>query len=70
VFRPDYPGFASARGVIEAPNGDPSAKDTAKRYSHVATKYLNQIPHNKDRWPWAGCFGTLIDALERAHDRA
>jgi hypothetical protein len=42
VFRHDYPGFATARGVVEAPNGDPGARDTGKRYSHVALKYLQR----------------------------
>lgn len=40
VFRPDYPGFATARGVVEAPGGRSHERDTEKRYSHVATKYL------------------------------
>ncbi len=44
VFRDDYPGNATARGVVEAPNGD-GARDDGKRYSHVACKYL---PHPED----------------------
>lgn len=43
VFRDDYPGFATARGIIESPNGD-GARDSGKRYSHVAWKYLEQLP--------------------------
>jgi hypothetical protein len=46
VFRPDYPGNATARGVVEAPNGD-GKLDVQKKYAHVATKYLDQYndPH-------------------------
>jgi hypothetical protein len=44
VFRDGYPGNATARGVVEAPNGDPAALDTGKRYSHVACKYLPWEP--------------------------
>lgn len=40
VFRDDYPGNATARGVVEAPDGDPGARDTGKKFSHVALKYL------------------------------
>lgn len=37
VFRPDYPGYANARGVVEAPNGD-GKLDVEKHYSHVSLK--------------------------------
>lgn len=48
VFHPDYPGNATARGIVEAPNGDSTARDTEKRYSHVACKYLQQYePANR-----------------------
>lgn len=64
VFRPDYPGNATARGVVEAPGGDPAARDMGKRYSHVAEKYLREC---------GLCYAdlyTLCDYLDRAHDRA
>ena len=50
--RPDYPGNATARGVVEAPGGDPGARDVGKRYSHVATKYLLQTPNWQDYVPF------------------
>lgn len=62
VFRPDYPGNATARGVVEAPNGD-GKLDTTKRYSHVATKYLDKF---KDGWQR----GVLLNYLHIAHNRA
>jgi hypothetical protein len=69
VFRHDYPGYATARGVVEAPNGD-GALDTDKRYAHVAMKYLRA-------WRDANPSGTmnlqycqLGHFLERAHARA
>lgn len=49
VFRPDYPGNATARGVVEAPNGDSAARDTGKRYSHVAEKYYRNPPRDFTR---------------------
>jgi hypothetical protein len=45
VFRPDYPGFATARGVVEAPGGNPAARDTGKKYAHISDKYLDALPH-------------------------
>lgn len=48
VFQDDYPGFATARGIIESPNGD-GARDSGKRYSHVATKYLEQMSWSEDK---------------------
>lgn len=41
VFQPDYPGNPASRGIVEAPNGD-GALDKAKKFSHVATKYIVQ----------------------------
>lgn len=41
VFSDDYPGYKP--NVVESPNGD-GKLDTEKRYSHVAKKYLDQIP--------------------------
>lgn len=49
VFRPDYPGNATARGVVEAPNGDPGARDVGKKYAHVAVKYYRNEPRNFTR---------------------
>jgi hypothetical protein len=49
VFRDDYPGNATARGVVEAPNGDPAALDTGKKFAHVAMKYLEQMPWSDDK---------------------
>lgn len=60
VFQPDYPGFATARGVVEAPNGDGN-RDGQKRYSHVAEKYLG----DEDKDP-----GELFDYLCAAYDMA
>ncbi len=39
VFRPEYPGNATSRGVVESPHGN-GQLDAQKRYAHVATKYL------------------------------
>lgn len=39
VFRPDYTGYANARGIVEAPNGD-GKLDVEKHYSHVSLKNL------------------------------
>jgi hypothetical protein len=61
VFREDYPGYRPT--VIEAPNGDPTARDTGKRYSHVAVKYVDKF---KDGWARS----VLLDYLWRAHNRA
>lgn len=62
VFRPDYPGNATARGVVEAPNGDAAAKDAGKRYSHVAVKYIDQMGQGT---------GKMLEAyLEEAWSRA
>jgi hypothetical protein len=63
VFRPDYPGNATARGVVEAPGGVPTQLDTGKRYAHVALKYIAQCPHNTDT-------GTLVVFLVEAWSRA
>jgi hypothetical protein len=60
VFRPDYPGNATARGVVEAPNGD-GHRDRQKSYSHVATKYLDKM--------LTGGF-KLKPFLQRAHREA
>jgi hypothetical protein len=43
VFRSDYPGNATARGVVESPHGD-GQLDAQKRYAHVAAKYIEQLP--------------------------
>ena len=65
VFLPDYPGNATARGVVEAPNGD-GKLDATKRYAHVATKYLDKargaltIPD----------YQLLCGALLHAHEQA
>lgn len=64
VFRPDYPGNATARGVVEAPNGDPAARDTQKRYAHVADKYLQGWDEQGDLW--SGRRRYLETMLERA----
>jgi hypothetical protein len=65
VFRPDYPGYRPE--VVEAPNGDATARDTGKRYAHIATKYLRNplwMPgtrkHARVMW----------EALLHAHNRA
>ena len=39
VFRDDYPGFRP--GVVEAPVGNPVARDSGKRFAHVASKYVD-----------------------------
>lgn len=61
VFRGDFPGYRPE--VVEAPNGDATARDTGKRYAHIATKYLDQY---KDGWNRS----VLLEALWRAHNRA
>lgn len=68
VFRPDYPGDATARGVVEAPNGDAAAKDTGKKYAHVAVKYLRAWePTNEfDACEWDILEGYLLEAYRRA----
>ncbi len=48
VFRPDYPGNATARGVVEAPNGDANARDTGKKYAHISDQYLDALPHGRN----------------------
>lgn len=74
VFRPDYPGNATARGVVEAPNGDPAARDTGKRYAHVAEKYLDKMPEYHQKWSQQSdakvLLGFLLKAFWRAHDVA
>jgi hypothetical protein len=65
VFRPDYPGNATARGVVEAPNGDPAARDTGKRYAHVAVKYLPT-----EYGDWTEDHDWLYWKLSQAHARA
>ena len=40
VFRPDYPGYRP--GVVEAPGGNPVARDSGKKFAHVADKYLRK----------------------------
>ncbi len=59
VFRDDYPGYKP--NVAEVPHGDGNI-DRAKRYAHVATKYLDQ------------CYGgesfDLEPYLRRAYDEA
>ncbi len=63
VFQPDYPGNATARGVIESPNGD-GKLDTGKRYAHVAIKYLDKMDtENNHR-------GVLWNALYAAYTQA
>ncbi len=49
VFRSDYPGYKP--DVIESPNGDAAALDAGKRYAHVATKYLDQLPEDTGMYP-------------------
>lgn len=68
VFRPDYPGNATARGVVEAPNGDPAALDSGKRYSHVAEKYLRQ--YSRDVPGASGRVAQLGHFLERTEEIA
>lgn len=70
VFRPDYPGNATARGVVEAPGGDPAARDTGKRYAHVATKYVKQWVDSGAVRAFDPDVLTLFNYLQRAHDRA
>jgi hypothetical protein len=65
VFRPDYPGNATARGVVEAPNGDPAHRDTGKRYSHVALKYLPMVDEE-----WTPEQYYLASMLSLAHSKA
>lgn len=66
VFRDDYPGNATARGVVEAPNGDPAQLDTRKRYAHVAWKYQVQLARgDAPDFPAVGQI-TLRILLERA----
>jgi hypothetical protein len=68
VFRPDYPGNATARGVVEAPAGDPAARDTGKKYAHVALKYLRQMAiSTRDGWADRNI---LDEYLMQAHQRA
>lgn len=61
VFRHDYPGYANARGVVEAPNGD-GKLDVEKHYSHISLKnlaaYTRATYQDRDR---------LSVALIRAH---
>lgn len=57
AFRPDYPGYKPS--VIEIPNGDGKA-DVAKRYAHVAAKYL-ETEEQKE---------ALLPYLFRAHMEA
>lgn len=66
VFRPEYPGNATARGVVEAPNGD-GKLDAQKRYAHVAVKYLRQMGDAGMTW---GQQIRLMGFLDRAHDEA
>ncbi len=56
VFAPGYPGYKP--DVVEAPNGDGN-KDLEKRYSHIAEKYLAQMPRNPDR----AYLQTLLDKV-------
>src|SRR5688572_32092357 len=67
VFRPDYPGNATARGVVEAPNGD-GARDNEKRYSHVAEKYI--VSAIKQSLLFYEDNHALTQALIKAHKRA
>lgn len=73
VFADDYPGYKPE--VVESPNGD-GKLDSAKRYSHVAEKYLSIkkypnnglnleliLQHNEN-------VGTLHSYLAKAHDLA
>jgi len=60
VFRPDYPGYTPK--VIEAPNRD-GVKDTKKRYSHIAVKYLAKFGD-------VALFQALMGYLEEAHAHA
>ena len=60
VFRGDYPGYKPE--VIEIPNGDGKA-DAAKRYAHIALKYL-------PGWGTAAERCILMSALAHAHDVA
>lgn len=69
VFRPDYPGYATARGVVESPNGD-GALDTQKRYSHVATKYIHNGLDAEGNQDLTLAEYTLLQYLRRAHEHA
>lgn len=70
VFRPDYPGNATARGVVEAPNGDSAARDTGKRYSHIAVKYLRQFDEIGRSSQDILDYESLYSYLENAHRRS
>jgi hypothetical protein len=70
VFRPDYPGNATARGVVEAPNGD-GYRDEGKRYAHVSSKNLHAWLDAGDRpRETAEMCLRLLDYLDKAHARA
>lgn len=66
VFRPDYPGNASARGIVEAPHGNGNL-DHLKRYSHVAEKYLQQWEDPRFMGPQDY---QQLEVLWRAYDAA
>jgi hypothetical protein len=69
VFRDDYPGNATARGVVEAPNGDGNL-DATKKYSHVATKYVKQWVDSGAVRGFDPSVLTLFNYMMRAHNRA
>jgi hypothetical protein len=68
TFRADYPGNATARGVVEVPHGDGNV-DAQKKYAHVALKYILQ-PDAEGRPDMAEGEYTLYKYLARAHDEA